>query len=260
MKTGIKRALCAAITAAMCIYTLTGCSLFKQAAEKSGSKDSARETRASSADEKHTHEYGDWVTVVEPTCTEPGEEERSCSCGKTKERTVAALGHTTQSGVCTRCGENIGEWELRNYIDEFENPTGDPYISTKHLLTGTYKSSLGNENDLSAQILVDNSFVTIMLWEYGNYKVRGYMNTKYNVVILDSENKKHYTSGILYENDDRITMEDFTIAELLLVNERLDIYIEENDDYGYTESYLFSVESDNFPSRCAQLIDAGGNV
>ncbi len=252
--------MCAVIAAVMCIYTLTGCSLFKRFTEKSGNKDSSRETRASSADEKHTHEYGEWATVVEPTCTEPGEEERSCSCGKTKERSVPALGHTTQSGVCSRCGENIGEWEIRNYIDEFENPTGEPYISTKHVLTGTCKDSLGYENDLSAQILVDNGYITIMLWKYGDYKVRGYINTKYNVVILDGENKKHYTSGILYENDDRITMEDFTILELLLANEKLDIYIEENDDYGYTESYLFSVKADNFRSCVEQFIGSGGDV
>lgn len=250
MKTIIKRLLCAAAAAVLCLCALTGCK-----ASGGGGRSFLRETPAFSAEEKHTHEYGDWVTVVEPTCTEPGEEERTCSCGKTKERAVSALGHTTQSGICTRCGENIGEWEIRNYIDEFENPTGEPYISTKHVLTGTCKDSLGYEKDLSAQILVDNSYITIMLWEYGNYKVRGYLNTKYNVVILDGENKKHYTSGILYENDDRITMEDFTILELLLVNEKLDIYIEENDDYGYTESYLFSVKSDNFQSCCMQLTD-----
>ncbi len=255
MKTIIKRLLCAAAAAVLCLCALTGCK-----ASGGGGRSFLRETPASSAEEKHTHEYGDWVTVVEPTCTEPGEEERTCSCGKTKERAVPALGHTTQSGICTRCGENIGEWEIRNYIDEFGNPTGEPYISTKHVLTGTCKDSLGYEKDLSAQILVDNSYITIMLWEYGDYKVRGYINTKYNVVILDGENKKHYTSGILYENDDRITMEDFTILELLIANEKLDIYIEENDGYGYTESYLFSVEADNFQSCCMQLIDSGGDM
>lgn len=80
MKTRMKGFLCAAAAAAMCLCALTGCK-----ASGGGSRGSLRETPASSAEEKHTHEYGDWVTVVEPTCTEPGEEERTCSCGKTIE-------------------------------------------------------------------------------------------------------------------------------------------------------------------------------
>ena len=40
------------------------------------------------------HQWGEWVITTEPTCTEAGEETRTCSvCGATETREMAALGH-----------------------------------------------------------------------------------------------------------------------------------------------------------------------
>ncbi len=67
------------------------------------------------------HQFSDWVTVKENTCTEDGEEERSCTaCNITENRTVKAKGHDfeefegkeatcTESGyqayeICKTCG------------------------------------------------------------------------------------------------------------------------------------------------------------
>ena len=41
----------------------------------------------------HKHAYGEWVTVANPTCTEPGEQRRSCECGETQTKQINALGH-----------------------------------------------------------------------------------------------------------------------------------------------------------------------
>ena len=55
----------------------------------------------------HEHTYDDVVT--DPTCTAAGYTTHTCSgCGDTVvDTTVAALGHTTEDGVCERCGETI---------------------------------------------------------------------------------------------------------------------------------------------------------
>lgn len=86
------------------------------------------------------HTYGEWVETAEPTCTEPGEETRTCAvCGDFETRPVAATGHTigewvetteptcTEDGereaFCKECGERFtepvpatghtaGEWEI----------------------------------------------------------------------------------------------------------------------------------------------------
>ena len=66
------------------------------------------------------HNFGEWVTVTESTCTEDGEESRTCEvCGKTETRRTAATGHDysdewtvdveaacndgSKSHHCTRC-------------------------------------------------------------------------------------------------------------------------------------------------------------
>ena len=43
---------------------------------------------------EHTHTYSSWVVVDEPTCTEEGLRERTCSCGEKETEQIAALGHT----------------------------------------------------------------------------------------------------------------------------------------------------------------------
>ena len=61
------------------------------------------------------HSYGEGVETA-PTCTADGFTTYTCvNCSATKkEAGEAALGHTTESGVCENCGENIG--------GEVENP------------------------------------------------------------------------------------------------------------------------------------------
>ena len=48
---------------------------------------------------EHTHTYSSWVVVDEPTCTEEGLRERTCSCGEKETEAIAALGHTAGEAV-----------------------------------------------------------------------------------------------------------------------------------------------------------------
>ena len=56
----------------------------------------------------HEHKYVDVVT--DPTCTNDGYTTHTCSIcnGSVKDTEVEALGHTTEAGVCERCGQEIG--------------------------------------------------------------------------------------------------------------------------------------------------------
>ena len=49
-----------------------------------------------------THSYGQWQTLVEASCTKPGQKQRSCSlCGDIQIQAVAA--------TCTQPGETAGK-------------------------------------------------------------------------------------------------------------------------------------------------------
>ena len=53
----------------------------------------------------HEHSFSEWTVTTAPTCTEAGEETRSCACGETETREAAALGHDFEDGSCTVCGQ-----------------------------------------------------------------------------------------------------------------------------------------------------------
>ena len=64
---------------------------------------------------KHTHTYGEWKTVTNPTCTAGGERKRTFSCGQEEREPIAAFGHDMQNGTCTRC--NVEETALEYSYD-----------------------------------------------------------------------------------------------------------------------------------------------
>ncbi len=91
------------------------------------------------------HEWGEWVVTTEPTCTEEGEETRTCErCGETETRIVDVLGHTegkevkeneveptcTEAGsydlviYCTVCGEELSRETIT--VDPLGHDWGEP--------------------------------------------------------------------------------------------------------------------------------------
>ena len=42
---------------------------------------------------EHEHEWGEWKTAKEPTCTETGVEERACKCGEKETKEIKKLDH-----------------------------------------------------------------------------------------------------------------------------------------------------------------------
>lgn len=65
-------------------------------------------------DETHIHNFGEWRTVKNATCTAKGEEQRSCSCGEKEIQSIEAIGHTevidaAVSATCTEEGKTEGK-------------------------------------------------------------------------------------------------------------------------------------------------------
>ena len=53
----------------------------------------------------HEHSFGEWAVTTPATCTEKGVETRTCGCGETETREIAALGHQWEGTGCIRCDE-----------------------------------------------------------------------------------------------------------------------------------------------------------
>lgn len=194
-----------------------------------------------------SHSY--YLKSTEATCLSGGYATYQCSlCDATKSEYESSLGHTTSEGTCSRCGESFGTWEKAFYVDEFNNPTNQAYLRTSDVLYGTFSNSATTDSTLYAKILIDAEDVAIKLWEYGSNEVNAYTSTDYEITILDDSGTKHYTSGTMYKNGERIYLSDWTLVNLLQNNTQLKIYIRENSKYGVNSTYLFSVKNGNFNS------------
>ena len=172
-------------------------------------------------------------------CTTP----KTCTkCGTTNG---SSLGHTTNTGVCSRCNENFGVWSKKFYVDEFNLYTENAYIVNTNVFVGTFSNSATNNSLLYAKILVDLENAGIVLYEYGSRQVKTYNSTDYKIVILDTFNTKHTIYATMYS--DRISISGqyrTTFINALKQKGSIHFYIIENEYY--LSEYNFTVETSNF--------------
>ena len=62
---------------------------------------------------EHVHEFGEWTVTKNPTCAEPGEQERLCSCGEKQTQAIPIKEHTividaAVAPTCTSTGRTEG--------------------------------------------------------------------------------------------------------------------------------------------------------
>ena len=193
---------------------------------------------------------------IPPSCIEDGLSAGShCSiCEKVivKQRTIEPLGHTTTAGTCERCGESIGIWTEKYFVDEFNDPTYKNYLTTKSRLSGTFSNTATTNSKLTAEIIVTYSYISFILYEYGSQQVKSYSNEKYNITIKCGYSKTtiegYLTSGQIAV----IGSDKKTLLDALASGEKVSFYIE-NAKYR-TSNYLFSVESSNFKDLYDEVI------
>ena len=134
----------------------------------------------------HEHDFGEWTVTISATCTEEGEEQRTCSCGETETRPIAAKGHTeaidaavaptcTETGLtegkhCSVCNEVLVEQEVlqtipHNYVDgvctrceDTIAATDDSYFIFTELEDGTYSVAWDRNTDLPAEVVIPREY------------------------------------------------------------------------------------------------------
>lgn len=183
--------------------------------------------------------YHDWIDA---TCTS------AKKCTKCNEESGKALGHTTDSGICSRCNENLTSWEVGEYVDEFKIPTGEKYMLVDS--TGVFSNSATTNSTLNACLQIDADNIGIMLWEYGRNLVKGTFDYEdYSITILDENDTKHYFTGTIYKSGTRVyfkASDRATVLNLLRNNDSLKIYLK-STKYSIS-TYLFTIDTRGFSS------------
>ena len=99
----MKKRFLTAIALLFSLSVLVGCN-------NKGNDNQSQEEPATSIEPCEKHTWGEKVTIKEPTCTEEGQTQRTCTvCGAKEEpKTVKALGHKYDDGAVTKnatCGD-----------------------------------------------------------------------------------------------------------------------------------------------------------
>lgn len=123
----------------------------------------------------------------------------------------------TKKETTTSAVKNI--WSVNYYVDDFDQPTDEWYITNSNLFSGTFSNSATTNSNLTASVLVDSKKdITFFLYEYGRNEVKNsseqYVDT-YNIVMRTPDGKDHKMTGTLYCGGDRIFIDDKYVDTVL---------------------------------------------
>lgn len=145
--------------------------------------------------------------------------------------------------------DDLGVWELRYYVDEFNLPTSDGYLTNSLYVKGTFSNSATTNSKLNVVWLIDKNDVAFKLYEYGHNLVKSSFDTTYySILMLDPDGNRVYMSGKMYEGSDRIFVDDeyeSVVLDALKKNGSVTFRVEETGKYA-SSSYLFTMEDTSY--------------
>lgn len=184
-----------------------------------------------------------------------------CACGDNPATDSSATTNTTDTTSVetdtTLSEEPDGIWVTKNYVDEFNDPTYQQYISTNTLLSGTFSNTATTNSKLQAKILVDSVHCSIMLFEYGNKQVKSNVDDEYKISIKYGY-KKTDVYGTMNADRIQIYTDKSEVIQALSSGETVTFYIVKSKSK--TTTYMFSVESSNFADEYAITILGIDNI
>lgn len=149
------------------------------------------------------------------------------------------------------------DWIVNYYVDEFDQPTSEWYITNKQWITGKFSNSATTDSRLTVRLLIDAENFGFVLYEYGSHQVKNsYSRSKtYAIKMRDANGGNYSLQGVIGSGGDRIVLRDNnrkTVLAALKKTGSVMFYIE-NNDYT-TTTYLFTVETSNL----GELLDQKG--
>lgn len=150
-----------------------------------------------------------------------------------------------------------GLWSVNYYVDDFQQPTEEWYITNETSFTGTFSNSATTNSKLLVQVAVDEfegegDRVAFFLYEYGRNQVKNSSTNyvdEYTITMRGADGTDTSLSGTVYCGGDRLFIDDKyvdTVLNAMKGEGTLSFHIVEDEHT--TTSYLFSMETDNFGS------------
>lgn len=133
--------------------------------------------------------------------------------------------------------QDTGIWTVRAYIDEFNLPTDEYYITNETAFTGTFSNSATTNSPLAAYLFCEqydgNDMLRIRLLEYGSSRVNNpYSSTRYyDITVMDADGVRYYTEGSMYSGSyDVYVLDEQLVLDALKKGGTVRLAITESDD------------------------------
>lgn len=139
---------------------------------------------------------------------------------------------------------NLGIWEVGNYVDEYGEPTTNSYVSTD--LYGTFSNSATTNSELRVRFLIDENSMRIQLYEYAkNHPIKGEGFLKFKA--KDSKGKDCIFET--YNNDsgdNTVETKSFKQVKELLISGGQIKFIAIANRFGSPSEYKFTIDNADF--------------
>ena len=185
------------------------------------------------------HNFGEWVTVKKPTCTEEGLRERICSvCGDKETEKIATEHSFGDDGVCTNCHKDVKEF--------FITPQTDTATVTATAKKGFY--SISSTQPGSVYAVISGDILTEL-------KKLGYTELSFtatNPAPWPADNSsKHKPIKVAADNTANLWKADTAIAfygwqEFWDANRQVEFKINLNE-YAGRDIYIYTENTDVYP-------------
>lgn len=149
---------------------------------------------------------------------------------------------------------NIGDWTIQYYVDDFGESTDKGYIYLQAY--GTFSNSATTNSPLKVEFVIDSSTIRMNIHEYaGNHPIKGEGTLKFRVKDSDGE-----TFDIETYNDDyginsiRGISDDETLRKILYKGGQIK-FAGVSDKYGSPSEYWFTIENADHLEKALSKID-----
>ena len=139
-------------------------------------------------------------------------------------------------------------WETRFYPDLFNDPTDEPYLINIQRFSGAYNTEGAKNGELGAELMIDASSVSVILYRDGNEKMKNASGSpiRFVITIMDSNGGIHSSYGLMPNSGERIELD----------REMIPVIVSVLSQAGEAE---FRLEQENRPANTFVFTAIGGN-
>ena len=147
----------------------------------------------------HKHEFGEWETAQEATCSNAGSRKRYCNCGEIQTEALLKKDHKIEEGMCSDCKEIFDPYKALIRIIKTEgekSESSNDYSFPKNEYIGNGAKTFINYDADSDKLSVISASESILF----SMDINPSESKQIVDMIVQISSKTYYSTGYIYNN------------------------------------------------------------